>query len=54
MKAITIRGIEPDVAVKLKGIAAKEDKSINQLLLDLIQIQVGIKKEKKSATVMMI
>ncbi|HKL00104.1 MAG TPA: antitoxin [Desulfotignum sp.] len=47
MKAITVRGIEPDVAVKLKEIASKENKSLNQLLLDLIEIRVGMKKEKK-------
>jgi len=47
MKVITVRGIEPDVAVKLKEIASKENKSINQLLLDLIQIRVGMKKEKR-------
>ncbi|MDY0221019.1 MAG: antitoxin [Desulfobacterium sp.] len=47
MKVITVRGIEPQVAIKLKEIASKENKSLNQLLLDLIQIRVGIKKEKK-------
>jgi hypothetical protein len=47
MKAITVRGIEPDVALKLKEIASKENKSLNQLLLDLIEIRVGMKKEKK-------
>jgi len=47
MKVITVRGIEPDLAVKLKEIASKENKSINQLLLDLIQIRVGMKKEKR-------
>ncbi|ACN15080.1 hypothetical protein HRM2_19790 [Desulforapulum autotrophicum HRM2] len=47
MKAITVRGIAPNVAIKLKEIASKENKSLNQLMLDLIQIRVGIKKEKK-------
>ncbi len=47
MKAITVRGIAPDVALKLKEIASKENKSLNQLLLDLIEIRVGMKKEKK-------
>jgi len=47
MKSITVRGIEPDVALKLKEIASKENKSLNQLLLDLIGIRVGMKKEKK-------
>ena len=47
MKAITVRGIAPDVALKLKEIASKENKSLNQLLLDIIEIRVGMKKEKK-------
>lgn len=47
MKTITVRGIDPDVAEKLKKTAAKEKKSLNQLLLDLIEIRVGTKKEKK-------
>jgi hypothetical protein len=47
MKTITVRGIDPNVAEKLKKTAAKENKSLNQLLLDLIEIHVGAKKEKK-------
>ena len=35
------------MALKLKEIASKENKSLNQLLLDLIEIRVGMKKEKK-------
>jgi hypothetical protein len=47
MKTITVRGIDPDMAEKLKKTAAKENKSLNQLLLDLIELRVGAKKEKK-------
>lgn len=47
MKTITVRGIDPDVAGKLKKIAAKENKTLNQLMLDLIEIRAGVKKEKK-------
>ena len=47
MKAITVRGIAPDVAAKLKVLASKENKSLNQLMLDMIEIRVGMKKEKK-------
>jgi len=35
MKTITVRGINPDMAEKLKKTAAKENISLNQLLLDL-------------------
>ena len=47
MKAITIRGIEPDVAAKLKSAAASQNKSLNQLVLEFIKINLGIEKEKK-------
>lgn len=47
MKAVTIRGVEADVAEKLKLTAAKQGKSINQLTLDIIKEGLGMKKEKK-------
>jgi hypothetical protein len=47
MKAVTIRGVEPEVAEKLKSTAAKQGKSINQLILDIIKEGLGLKKEKK-------
>lgn len=47
MKAITIRGIEPDVAAKLKSAASAQKKSLNQLVLEFIKINLGIEKEKK-------
>ena len=47
MKAITIRGIEPDVAKKLKLTAAKQHKSLNQLVLEFIKKNLGLEKEKK-------
>ena len=47
MKAVTIRGVEPEVAAKLKSTAAQKGKSINQLTLDLIKESLGFKKGKK-------
>lgn len=47
MKAVTIRGVEPEVAEKLKSTAAQEGKSINQLTLDYIKAGLGLKKTKK-------
>ncbi len=34
MKTITIRGIEPEVAIKLKEMASNQKKSTNQLILE--------------------
>jgi hypothetical protein len=47
MKAVTIRGIEPEISEKLKSIAAKQGKSVNQLMLELIKKNLGFEKEKK-------
>jgi len=46
MKAFTIRGVEPEVAEKLKTMAEKKGKSINQLVLDFIKKNLGLEKEK--------
>ncbi len=46
-KAITIRGIDEELSSKLKEIARKEKKSVNQLVLDAIMQKVGITKDKK-------
>ncbi|OCC15971.1 hypothetical protein DBT_0433 [Dissulfuribacter thermophilus] len=46
-KAITIRGIDEALSSKLKEIARKEKKSVNQLVLDAIMQKVGIAKDKK-------
>jgi len=46
MKAVTIRGVEPDVAEKLKKTAAQQGKSINQLTIDIIKQSLGMQKVK--------
>ena len=47
MKAITIRGINSDMSVKLKQVAESEKKSVNQLVLDLLKQNIGMQKEKR-------
>ncbi len=47
MKAVTIRGIEAEIAEKLKKTATKQKKSVNQYILDLIKTNLGLNKEKK-------
>jgi ribosomal protein S24E len=47
MKAITIRGIEPEVAEELKRAAKIKGKSINRLVLDMIKKEFGFEKKKK-------
>ena len=47
MKAITIRGIDSSVSLKLKQVADTEKKSVNQLVLDMIKQNIGMQKKKK-------
>ena len=47
MKTITVRRLEPSLAKKLKQVANKEGKSVNQLVIDTIKQYLGIKKEKR-------
>jgi hypothetical protein len=47
MKAVTIRGVEPEVAEKLKSAAIKQGKSVNQITLEIIKESLGLKKGKK-------
>ncbi len=46
MKAITIRGIDSSVSAKLKQTAKSENKSVNQLILDMIKQNIGMQKKK--------
>jgi len=47
MKTITVRGIDSILSEKLKQVAKKEGRSINQVVIDTMQQRFGIKKEKK-------
>jgi hypothetical protein len=51
MKTITVRGLEPSLVEKLKHVAKKEGKSVNQLVLDTIKQHLGMKKEKQFTVV---
>ena len=46
MKAITIRGIDPNVDTRLKQTALEQGKSVNQLILEIIRKSLGMEKEK--------
>jgi hypothetical protein len=51
MKAITIRGIEPSVADKLKNKAKTEGKSVNQFVKDIIKEHLGVGGKKKHTAI---
>jgi len=47
MKVVTIRGIDPEVSDRLKSLSAKQNKSMNQLTVEIIKEGLGLAKEKK-------
>jgi len=51
MKTITVRRLEPSLAKKLKQVANKEGKSVNQLVIETIKQYLGMKKEKRFTVV---
>lgn len=46
-KMITLRGIDPALSQKIKLEAEKENKSINQFLVDTLRKDLGMEKKKK-------
>lgn len=47
MKTITVRGLDDRLAEKLKQTAKKQEKSVNQFVIDSIAHSLGEQKEKK-------
>ncbi len=47
MKTITVRGVDSDLAKRLKQVASEEAKSVNQFVLEMLRQSVGMKKQKK-------
>jgi len=48
MKVVTIRGIDPDMAERLKEVSSRQGKSINQLVLDILRQELGMETRKRS------
>ncbi len=46
MKTITIHGIESELSDKLKQTAKQSGKSVNQLLIDILKQNFGMKQKK--------
>jgi hypothetical protein len=47
MKTMTVRGIETSLADKLKDVARREGKSVNQVVIDSLKKYHGLEKERK-------
>lgn len=47
MKTLSIRGVDEDLSKRIKVAAKKEDKSVNNFVLDTLRKQLGMGKERR-------
>ncbi len=47
MASLSVRGIDEELAARLKKLARESDKSVNQLVVECLRKSVGMDKEKK-------
>ncbi len=47
MSQITIRGIDPAIERKIRGIAKKKGKSLNRVILDMVYQSAGLKMQDR-------
>jgi len=47
VKTMTVRGIDPSLAERLKEAAKREGKSVNRYVVDSMKILLGEEKEKR-------
>ena len=46
-KNMTLRGLDPQLAAKLKEVAGREGKSVNQTALDALRKQFGLDRSRR-------
>ena len=51
MKNMTLRGLDLQLADKLKQAAKQEGKSVNQFVLETLKTRLGLEKEKRFTAV---
>ena len=47
MKTMTIRGLEPILIDRMKEFAKQRNQSLNQFVVEILMLHMGMKKEKK-------
>ena len=47
LKSMTLRGLDPQLAAKLRAEAKREGKSVNQTVLDALRKQFGLDKSRR-------
>ncbi len=51
VKSMTLRGLDPQLAAKLKEVAKQQGKSVNQTALDALRKQFGLDKDRRFTAV---
>ena len=51
LKTMNVRGLESSLIKRMKRIAKKENKSLNQFVVETLMLRMGMKKEKKFTAV---
>ena len=47
LKTMTIRGLEPVLINKMKEFAKQKNQSLNQFVVEILKLHMGMTKEKK-------
>ena len=47
LKSMTVRGLDPQLAAKLREVAAREGKSVNQVALDALRKHFGLDRSRR-------
>ena len=47
LKSMTLRGLDPRLAARLRDVARREGKSMNQTVLDALRSQFGLDKPRR-------
>ncbi len=47
LKSMTLRGLDPQLAAKLREVAEREGKSVNQTALDALRKQFGLDRSRR-------
>ena len=47
LKSMTLRGLDPQLVAKLREVAEREGKSVNQTALDALRKQFGLDKSRR-------
>jgi plasmid stability protein len=50
MKTMTLRGVDPELEARLRAVAARESRSLNAAILDILRRSLGVEAGKAPYT----